>query len=269
METDPKVWIAALRRSHDELAADVASMAPDDLRRRSGCRDWDVSQVLSHLGSGAEIVLANLEANLAGDEPPPNEANQPVWHRWNALEPDARARDYAEWDERVVSQFESLDDATLESLRIALAFLPAPIDVAMAVGLRLSEHALHSWDVRVAFQSEATLPGYVSELLIDRVAMMAAFVGKPDAWRGGPATVGVSTTDPDRRFWFLLDGGVRVDTADSEDNEERPTDGSLTLQAEALLRLTAGRLDQDHTPATVVAEGRPGPDDLRAVFPGY
>ena len=45
-------------------------------------------------------------------------------------------------------------------------------------------------------------------------------------------------------------------------------DAELHLPAEALLRLLAGRLDPDHTPASVSTKGIEL-DELRAVFPGY
>ena len=54
-ETD--TVIAALRREHDQLTALVGTFTDDDLRRPSGASDWDVSQVLSHLGSAAVINL--------------------------------------------------------------------------------------------------------------------------------------------------------------------------------------------------------------------
>ena len=56
--------IAALRREHDQLAALVSTFTEDDLRRPSGASDWDVSQVLSHLGSGAVINLGTLQSAL-------------------------------------------------------------------------------------------------------------------------------------------------------------------------------------------------------------
>jgi hypothetical protein len=42
----------------------------------------------------------------------------------------------------------------------------------------------------------------------------------------------------------------------------------LRLPAEALLRLVYGRLDSDHTPASVDAGGHPL-DSLRRAFPGF
>jgi Mycothiol maleylpyruvate isomerase N-terminal domain len=70
MDPDPRHWIAALRTSHERLAKLVVDLDDDGLATQSMCTDWTVARVLSHLGSGAEIGLENLEANVAGREPP-------------------------------------------------------------------------------------------------------------------------------------------------------------------------------------------------------
>jgi hypothetical protein len=77
--------IAALRTGHDELAALVGRMASDDLTQPSAAAEWDISQVLSHLGSGAEIGLATLEAALADTGNPGPDFNQSVWACWNTI----------------------------------------------------------------------------------------------------------------------------------------------------------------------------------------
>jgi hypothetical protein len=57
--------IAALRSHHEDLAARVRGFDDDDLARESGASEWPVAQVLSHLGGGAEITLAGLQATAA------------------------------------------------------------------------------------------------------------------------------------------------------------------------------------------------------------
>ena len=57
--------IDALRGGHDHLAAVVHRLTAADLTRPSGASEWDVSQVLSHLGSGAEIGLAGVDGSCA------------------------------------------------------------------------------------------------------------------------------------------------------------------------------------------------------------
>ena len=69
MEQDPRVWIATLRSSHERLAALVEPLSPEQLRAQSYDDDWSVAQVLSHLGSGAEISLMSLPAALGQAEP--------------------------------------------------------------------------------------------------------------------------------------------------------------------------------------------------------
>jgi len=48
----------------------VQPLNSDQLRARSYCTDCSIARVLSHLGSGAEIALRFLNANLEGKDPP-------------------------------------------------------------------------------------------------------------------------------------------------------------------------------------------------------
>ncbi len=77
--------IAALRSNHEDLAARVRGFDEPDLARQSGSSEWDVAQVLGHLGSGAEIALAGMQAGQDGRDAPGPDFNQTVWDRWNAM----------------------------------------------------------------------------------------------------------------------------------------------------------------------------------------
>ena len=94
--------IAALRGTHDQVAAHVRALSDDQLLDASGAADWPVAQVLSHLGSGAEISLAGYRAALEGNEPPTNGFNQEVWDRWNALAPREQATAFLTQDAALV-----------------------------------------------------------------------------------------------------------------------------------------------------------------------
>lgn len=62
--------IDALRQEHETLAAVASGLTDDQLAGSSGASEWPVAQVLSHLGSGAEISLAGLRSALGeGDTP--------------------------------------------------------------------------------------------------------------------------------------------------------------------------------------------------------
>lgn len=83
--------IAALRSTHDEMAALVPGLSDDQLTHRSGAAEWTVAQVLSHLGSGAEITRASLRAAVGDASASDEDFNQGVWDRWNALGPVEQA----------------------------------------------------------------------------------------------------------------------------------------------------------------------------------
>lgn len=125
--------------------------------------------------------------------------------------------------------------------------------------MRLSEHAIHTWDIAVVLDPAATVAPDAVDLLIDTLGQLASRTGKPT---GRPARVHVSTTDPERQF--VLDVGESVSLL-AWDGEERLAE--LRLPAEAFLRLIYGRLDPDHTPPADV--GAVDLDQLRATFPGF
>lgn len=262
--TDADQIIDALRSGHESLAAVVRGLSVADLTRRSGSSDWDVSQVVSHLGSGAEIVLALLEASLDGAAAPGGDFNKGVWARWDAMSPAERAAGFLASDEKLVARYEGLDARTREELRIDLGFLPAPVDVATAARLRLNEVTLHAWDVEVAFDPAATLAPAATEPLLDQVSMFLGFITKADALDGRPVAIAVRVTSPDRAFGLSVAGTVALT------DEPAQPDAVLSAPAEWWLRLASGRHSPEHTPATVtLTGGKLTLDDLRGVFTGF
>ena len=256
--------IKALRTGHDRLAALVRGFADGDLTRPSGASEWDVSQVLSHLGSGAEINLAALDGALSGKGNPGMEFNKAVWARWDAMSPAERAEGFLRSNDAMVTRYEELDAATRDELRVDLGFMPVPVDVATVTGLRLSEFTHHTWDVEVAFDPAATLAPEATDLLIDQAGLLIGFLGKPDALGGRQVTIEVRTTSPERSFGLEL-----REAAALADSPARP-DGVLTAPAEWWLRLLTGRHAPTHTPASVtLTSDSVTLDDLRHVFPGF
>ncbi len=266
MESDPHVWIAALRRSHERLASLVRSLGPDQARGPSYCSDWTIAQVLSHLGSGAEIGLMMLPVALGQADPLTADAFKPVWDRWNAKSPDEQVADGLVADERHIRALEQLSDAELAG--ISFPFIGLDLDAAGLVRLRLSEHALHTWDVAVNADPAATVPPDAVALLIDNVPeFIAPRLGKP---QGEEFRNRIITTGPDRDYLLSVTEVVSMTGWPWPGQEAERELGipDLRMPAEALLRLSYGRLDPEHTPADVVAD----PADLdrvRKVFPGF
>ncbi|MGH3911906.1 MAG: maleylpyruvate isomerase N-terminal domain-containing protein [Pseudonocardiaceae bacterium] len=256
--------IAALRSGHDELAAVVSNMNPDDLARPSAASEWDISQVLSHLGSGAEIGLAALETALKGTAAPAADFNQTVWARWDAMTSSEHAENFLRADETLVERYEGLDDTTRAQLRIDLGFLPEPVDVATSAALRLSEFTYHAWDIQVMSDPAAVLAPAAVPLLLAPLGMLIGFIGHSDALDGSQVTLAVQTTEPDRSFGLDLRDGVTLVDAPAQ------SAGVLHAPAETWLRLIAGRLAPQHTPSALrLTSDAITLDDLRRVFPGF
>jgi uncharacterized protein (TIGR03083 family) len=255
--------IKALRSGLDDLAALVRGFTAEDLARRSGASQWDVSQVLSHLGSGAEISLAGLEGALNGTEAPAGEYIQGVWARWDAMSRAERAEGFITADEALMRRLEDLGPGLRRDLRIALWWPSEPVDVAGFCGMRLSEFTHHTWDVKAATDPAATLAPDAVDLLVDTAAGLIGFAGKPEGL-GRRASVAVRTTAPDRTFGLLID-----DTMTLTPDATAP-DATLTAPAEWWLRLVAGRHAPEHTPPTVrLTSDTLTLDDLRRAFPGF
>ena len=262
MESSAREWITVLRHSHERLLGLVGPLSPEQISGPSYCRDWTVAQVLSHLGSGAEIgmmmlpvALGQADADSAG-----REQFQVVWDRWNAMSPDTQAAAGLVADAQYVSTLDQLSDEDLAS--ISFPFIGMTLDAVGLIRLRLGEHALHTWDVAVQLDPAAVVSADAVDLLIDNVPQfLAPRLGKAPQ---EPFRVRIRTTEPARDYLLT--------TSDAVSMSDWPGDGTeaaeVTMPAEALLRLSYGRLDAEHTPASVT--GKPEDlDRLRAIFPGF
>jgi len=249
--------IELMRRAQDELAALGAALSSEQLTAPSACAEWTVADVLGHLGSAAENSRRTLVAGVADMT-----ANEAVWDRWNAMTPQDKATNCVSYGEQLVREFESQDEEARQHRMIDIGFLPMPVDIAFCADLRLSEMALHRWDIEVPFDASAAVSDFLVPVVLDRLPLFAGFFAKPI---GRPLRIGITTLSPDRDYLFELttEGGTLSEGVSGD------LDGSLSLPAEAFLRLTSGRLDPQHTPAGVEVTGAASLDDLRRVFPGY
>jgi uncharacterized protein (TIGR03083 family) len=256
--------ISALRSTHDELAAVVRGLDDEQLLAPSGASQWPVAQVLSHLGSGAEIGLATVRAATGDGEVPADGFNQSVWDRWNAMSPREQADGFLAADTASVEAFEALSPQQRADLQVSLGFLPAPLTLASYSGMRLNESAQHSWDVRVAFDDDAAIDETTAALLVDHLAdglgFMLRFSGKADQV-DGPALVTLGD----------LDHALSVTDAVSlvEADGDCAATATFIGPADAVARLISGRLTPRWTPKAVSVTGNVDLDDLRRVFPGY
>lgn len=239
--------VDVLGTSVERLAALVEPLTPAQIRQQAYPTEWTVADVLSHLGSGAVITRLRLD----GDVDP-----QSIWDEWNAKDPDTQAADALEADAALQLRLTQLTDEDAATQRFAMG--PMELDLVTFLGLRLNEHALHKWDVDVAFDPAATVPADEAALVVDTLSMMAGFAGKPT---GAQRDITLRTTGPVRQFQIgLRPDGIALAPLDAVDEPD------LELTTDAVVRLVFGRLDPDHSPAV---DNQSDLDELRRAFPGF
>ncbi len=251
---DVETNVDELQRSVARLRGIVQRLDDDQLATQAYPTEWTVADVLSHLGSGAVIMKRRIDDIVAGADTPDDFAPT-TWEEWNAKGPSERAADGLKADESLLERVASLTDSDRAQFRFALG--PMTFDLAGFVGLRLNEHALHTWDVEVAFDPSARVPDSAVELIIDNLQMIARFGGRPT---GASDTITVQTTQPSRSFEI----GLTPDSV-SMKSTEGLAQPDVTIDAEAFVRLVYGRLDHGHTVGVL---GEADRDELRRVFRG-
>ena len=249
--------VQALRSSVDRLAALVRPLDDTSLTRRSFCSQWTIADVLSHLGSGATITRRYFQTSFENSEPPDDFNPQRVWDEWNAKSPRQKADDALVADSELMNVLEmtSPDDRA----RFKVSMGPREFDWDAFVGMRLNEHLVHEWDVAVTLDPSATLGAEGTQVVVDNLERVAKFASKA---QDDSRTITISTTDPERSF-SVVTGPEQVTFCSVQLGGK----ADLSMSAESLIRLVYGRLDPEHTRASVQGD-HSLLDQLRLVFPG-
>jgi uncharacterized protein (TIGR03083 family) len=247
--------LQALRSSVARLHAMAGDLDDTQLVAPAYPTDWTIADVLSHIGSGAVIMQRRLEDGLLGQPTPENFAPG-VWDTWNAKSPRSKADDALVTDRGLLDRIESLTGPERSGFRFAMG--PVNLDFDGFVGLRLNEHAFHTWDIEVVLDHAAVVPAEASTQVVDNLELIAGFTARPT---GSDRTVTVRTIEPRRDFTITFTPDqVTFATGDSRHEPD------LVLPAEAFARLIYGRLDPEHTPS--VTGDIHTVDELRRAFPG-
>jgi uncharacterized protein (TIGR03083 family) len=245
---------AGLQASAARLRRIVEGLHSEQLRLPAYPSEWSIADVLSHVGAGAVIMGMRLDTAL-GAGALADDFPQAIWDEWNVKTPDEKAADALTADHALVARLGSIIGDGSAPVRVSLG--PIELDFDTFVGLRLNEHVLHTWDIEVALEPTAIVPADAARFVVDNLAMIVGFVGKPT---GVVHDVHIRTTDPAREFTLSL--RAKTDSLSPATNTAAP---DLELPAEALVRLVYGRLDADHMPTV---RGDADLAELRRAFPG-
>ena len=146
----------------------LGSLTPDDLARQSACEGWTVGDVVGHLIERGEPLPDQIERGLAGDlSPTPGFTDDP---------PVSEDQFRLDLDRRAVELRQELGDGLLDEFarvngefnRVLALVQPddwdklcfhrlRPETVRSKADIRIAELAMHEWDMRWAFDPDATL----------------------------------------------------------------------------------------------------------------
>ncbi|MCU1397381.1 MAG: hypothetical protein JWN62_490 [Acidimicrobiales bacterium] len=244
----------ALHASAERLRAIVESLDATQLTERAYPAEWTIADTLSHLGSGAVIMRSGLEAAVSGT-PVADGFNQSVWDEWNAKSPAEQAAGVIAADHAFLERASALTEDQIATVKFP--FGPMSLGLPEALGMRLNEHAMHTWDVEVVLDPSAVLSEQAAGVVLAALPMIARFAAKDD---GVARDLTIRTSDPTHEFALTTgDGSVSLTPGAG--------DGPVVeLPAESFARLVYGRLDVDHTPAGIDAATVAS---LRPIFSGF
>jgi uncharacterized protein (TIGR03083 family) len=259
--TSAASWLAALNASSERLMKIVDELPDEDLARPSFTGDWTIAQVLSHLGSAAEICTKLVRRGIDGDTTAPAADDaRPVWQRWDALSGRAQREAWLEADHRHRRLLGSLSPQQAGSVRIP--YFAGLLSVPAYAGYRLSEQSVHAWDIEVALDPAATIPAPEAGLLWERLDLVASRFRDADVLkRLAPGQLAVELAGQDQIVRLELGEELHLAAG-------APADPAATVSgpADALLRLVYGR---NRPEDGIVVAGDVTLEDLRSLFPGF
>jgi uncharacterized protein (TIGR03083 family) len=253
------------RAEYEDLLGYLEKLPPAGWTEQSACSEWQVYQVVSHIGSQPEIHAGTLNAGLRGAPPMTDDDRKAIWARFDAMQPDEVLPAFKANNDAFVALVDSLSE---EELGKTIPWIFGPTPLASVLAGRLNEQALHNWDVKRVHDTRvkvtaAAVPDLLEVNVPSRVGRLAqparaeALVGK---------TIQFLYSQPDG----AVSVSVEADGAQATPGNAEAPDLTVELPAEALIRLIWGRYDV----AGGVASGElklsdPAlADALQRLFPG-
>ena len=256
-----------LKATAQRLERFLEALEPDDWDRSSACEGWTVADVVAHLVERGASIPDQITRGLAGDTspslgtppgPPTSEDQFREDLDRGAIEIRRRlggdlAREFADLNRRFDQLIEGLKPQDWDTPcyhRLRLETVRSKVDI------RLTELAMHEWDIRWAFHPGSQLPDDCLPGMVNTAYRAARRAFRPDANRT-------------KQIRYRFEIGVPVNTTDDVilSSEGVVYDPSPQGNADVVFRSDArtyvmtifGRLNMDAALASGVmsAEGDP------------
>ena len=237
--------VAVAKRLVANIRAYLGELKPEQWESQSACAEWQVRDVVSHLIGGAERQAESMERGRGGDSGPPAGfvPSEPA-----ALSAANAQRDIDRRGEMAGHILESFD-ASYEKLHqefdefakgswdtLAWHMRRGAMTGAAYVELRIQELAIHDWDIRSAFDSNAGLDPDCVPVLLDMSPRWLRMCFRPSAPLAKPVVYGFNVSGESYRMT------VTGDEFQMEAGEASQADLSLSATGEHYLLFTYGRL---------------------------
>ncbi|MBI3968514.1 MAG: maleylpyruvate isomerase family mycothiol-dependent enzyme [Chloroflexi bacterium] len=231
------------RQEATALAEYLRSLPATAANRQSACTEWTIAEVAAHVASGGAFFRDAIQQALAGEAQPALPAEQFGAQR-SAAQEALRARPLGDLAGMIAATTEQLytlvDNAGDEELMTPVKLPFGDWPIIQVATVRLSELALHHWDVRSVDDPAAKLSATSANLILPGLAHFAAMISN----RAAVAAAG-------SRSWQLEVAGAHPSTIGvrvaagaltvEHGAVDRPV-ATLALDAEQLVRLIWGRL---------------------------
>lgn len=242
-------------------------LSQNDLRRHSACDAWTVRDVAGHLTNRAERQMASMTRGRQGDSAPPAGFSAPADNMaMSAANADADIAYSIGLGDDLVPTFErnyrelhlllnsfSGDDWRCDCWHPRRGTMTAREYVSQ----RIQELAVHDWDIRSAFDSQAALhPDAIPVLL-----------GMSERWLRSAYNPGADPPPQEIRYHFALSDADPIDVLVQPDGVQvgvglhpNPDDLDMVVacNANTYLLLAYGRIDVDTAANSLVAIGEEG-----------
>ena len=232
-----------------QLAADIRTYLGDLTAEQwelpSACAEWKVRDVVSHLIGGAERQTESMERGMGGDSNPPagfvppepaelsvTNAQRDI-DRSNQLEGHFLESFDASY-EKLHQQFDQYGGDSWETL--AWHVRRGAMTAAAYVELRIQELAIHDYDIRSAFQHDASLHSGCVPVLLDMTARWLSMCFRPSDRLPRPVAYRFDVGSETYRMIVTGDQFVM------EPGQTPQADVSLSASEENYLLFTYGRL---------------------------
>ena len=257
----------------ERLTHYLMALSPDAWSHASACDQWQVADVVTHLTTMSFGFAERLSRGLQGDIAPPAGHPPSSAHNEDALRERVARGAIAERErlgDGLLATFMAGNDALHQQLtRVGpqdwetLCYHPAgPITVRDMVNIRITELAMHGWDIRAPFDANAHLAPASFPALFATIPRAVRRAFRPDVHRSRPVRYRFLITRPlaTSTDIVLSREGARVEPANHAE-----ADVTFRCDAETYVFVLFGR----HTLDAAVADGAvvvEGDRDLARAF---